>query len=248
MFQVNAINSLGTYILVDNMSNIELSCPEPEADAGENMVLTCDNFTTLSANAPTNDPIGGIMTGSWSILSGYAEFSSLTDPNANITNIQPGENIFEWTVSDACNSNSSEVIITFQNTTSTIQNISNYNGFNTSCEGINDGYIEITAVGGYPPYSFNWSGPNSFYDTNQDIFNLAPGTYNLTKAFIKNMVKNKNGRIINISSVSGLMGNAGQVNYSSSKAALNGFTKSLAKEIGSRNITCLLYTSPSPRD
>jgi 3-oxoacyl-[acyl-carrier protein] reductase len=63
------------------------------------------------------------------------------------------------------------------------------------------------------------------------------GTYNLTKAFIKNMVKNKNGRIINISSVSGLMGNAGQVNYSSSKAALNGFTKSLAKEVGSRNIT-----------
>ena len=63
------------------------------------------------------------------------------------------------------------------------------------------------------------------------------GTYNLTKAFIKNMVKNKNGRIINISSVSGLMGNAGQVNYSSSKASLNGFTKSLAKEVGSRNIT-----------
>ena len=63
------------------------------------------------------------------------------------------------------------------------------------------------------------------------------GTYNLTKAFIKNMVKNKNERIINISSVSGLMGNAGQVNYSSSKAALNGFTKSLAKEVGSRNIT-----------
>ncbi len=63
------------------------------------------------------------------------------------------------------------------------------------------------------------------------------GTYNLTKIFIKNMIKNKNGRIINISSVSGLMGNPGQVNYSSSKAALNGFTKSLAKEIGSRNIT-----------
>ena len=63
------------------------------------------------------------------------------------------------------------------------------------------------------------------------------GTYNLTKIFIKNMIKNKNGRIINISSVSGLMGNPGQVNYSSSKSALNGFTKSLAKEIGSRNIT-----------
>ncbi len=63
------------------------------------------------------------------------------------------------------------------------------------------------------------------------------GTYNLTKIFIKNMIKNKNGRIINISSVAGLMGNPGQVNYASSKSALNGFTKSLAKEIGSRNIT-----------
>ena len=51
------------------------------------------------------------------------------------------------------------------------------------------------------------------------------------------MIKNKNGRIINISSVSGLMGNPGQVNYASSKAALSGFTKSLAKEVGSRNIT-----------
>ena len=63
------------------------------------------------------------------------------------------------------------------------------------------------------------------------------GTFNLSKVFIKNMIKNKFGRIINISSISGLMGNPGQVNYSSSKAALNGFTKSLAKEVGSRNIT-----------
>jgi 3-oxoacyl-[acyl-carrier protein] reductase len=63
------------------------------------------------------------------------------------------------------------------------------------------------------------------------------GTFNITKMFIKQMVKNRSGKIINISSVSGLMGNAGQVNYSSSKAALSGFTKSLAKEVGSRNIT-----------
>ena len=63
------------------------------------------------------------------------------------------------------------------------------------------------------------------------------GTFNLTKIFLKNMIKNKFGRIINVSSISGLMGNPGQVNYSSSKAALNGFTKSLAKEVGSRNIT-----------
>ena len=62
------------------------------------------------------------------------------------------------------------------------------------------------------------------------------GTFNITKLFIKDMVKNRYGYIINISSISGLMGNPGQVNYSSSKAALGGFTKSLAKELGSRNI------------
>ena len=61
--------------------------------------------------------------------------------------------------------------------------------------------------------------------------------FNITKLFIKSMVKDRYGKIINISSVAGLMGNPGQVNYSSSKAALNGFTKSLAKELGSRNIT-----------
>jgi len=63
------------------------------------------------------------------------------------------------------------------------------------------------------------------------------GVFNITKAFIKHLVKSKSGRVINISSVSGLMGNPGQVNYSSAKAALGGFTKSLAKEVGSRNIT-----------
>ena len=63
------------------------------------------------------------------------------------------------------------------------------------------------------------------------------GTFNLTKALIKGMIKNRHGRIINISSVSGLMGNPGQVNYSSAKAGISGFTKSLAKEVGSRGIT-----------
>ena len=68
------------------------------------------------------------------------------------------------------------------------------------------------------------------------------GTYRLTKIFLKDMIKNKWGRIINIGSVSGLMGNPGQTNYSSSKAALEGFTRSLAKEIGSRNITVNLVS------
>ena len=61
--------------------------------------------------------------------------------------------------------------------------------------------------------------------------------FNITKVFVKSMVKAREGRVINISSVAGLMGNPGQVNYSSSKAAIGGFTKSLAKELASRNIT-----------
>ena len=68
------------------------------------------------------------------------------------------------------------------------------------------------------------------------------GTYRLTKIFLKDMIKNKWGRIINIGSVSGLMGNPGQTNYASSKAALEGFTRSLAKEIGPRNITVNLVS------
>lgn len=62
------------------------------------------------------------------------------------------------------------------------------------------------------------------------------GTFNITKNVAPYMMKAHNGRIINISSVVGLSGNAGQSNYSASKAGIIGFTKSLAKELGSRNI------------
>jgi len=61
--------------------------------------------------------------------------------------------------------------------------------------------------------------------------------FNMSKLFIKSMVKERSGSIINISSVAGLMGNAGQVNYSASKAGLGGFTRALAKEVAARNIT-----------
>jgi 3-oxoacyl-[acyl-carrier protein] reductase len=74
-------------------------------------------------------------------------------------------------------------------------------------------------------------------DWNSVINTNLNGVFYLTKSLIKSMVKSKYGRIVNISSVAGLMGNAGQVNYASSKAALSGFTKSLAKELASRNIT-----------
>jgi 3-oxoacyl-[acyl-carrier protein] reductase len=61
--------------------------------------------------------------------------------------------------------------------------------------------------------------------------------YRLSKAVLRGMMKARHGRIINIGSVVGVSGNAGQTNYSAAKAALIGFTKSLAQEVGSRNIT-----------
>ncbi len=63
------------------------------------------------------------------------------------------------------------------------------------------------------------------------------GTYNMMKAATRPMMKARYGRIVNISSVVGIYGNAGQVNYSASKAGVIGMTKSLAKELGSRGIT-----------
>ncbi len=62
--------------------------------------------------------------------------------------------------------------------------------------------------------------------------------FNFTKAAMKSMMKTKGGSIINLSSVVGVGGNAGQANYSASKAGIIGFTKSVARELGSRNIRC----------
>ena len=74
------------------------------------------------------------------------------------------------------------------------------------------------------------------FDTVMDI-NIK-SVFNMTKAFLRPMLKARSGSIINMSSVVGVKGNAGQANYAASKAAINGFTKSIALELGSRGIRC----------
>jgi len=68
--------------------------------------------------------------------------------------------------------------------------------------------------------------------------NNLKSVFNLSKCVIKPMMKQRNGAIINMSSIVGMRGNAGQTNYAASKAGIIGFTKSLAQELGSRNIRC----------
>ena len=72
-----------------------------------------------------------------------------------------------------------------------------------------------------------------------DVINTnLTGVFNITKQVIRPMMKAKSGSIINMSSIIGITGNAGQASYAASKAGILGFTKSVAKELGSRNIRC----------
>ncbi len=70
------------------------------------------------------------------------------------------------------------------------------------------------------------------------MVNNLKSVFNLTKQAIRPMMKNRGGSIINMSSIVGITGNAGQANYAASKAGIIGFSKSMAKEMGSRNIRC----------
>ncbi len=81
---------------------------------------------------------------------------------------------------------------------------------------------------------FLWTSPE---DWNSVINTSLAGFYNVTRAVLKNMLTSRYGRIINIVSLSGLKGNAGQVNYSAAKGAVIAATKALAQEIGKRKIT-----------
>ena len=80
-------------------------------------------------------------------------------------------------------------------------------------------------------------------DWNAVINTNLTGIFNCTKVAAKYMMKKRSGKIINMSSVSGIMGNAGQTNYAAAKAGVIGFTKSLAREMASRGIHCKCSSS-----
>ncbi len=80
-------------------------------------------------------------------------------------------------------------------------------------------------------------------DWDQIMITNLKSVYNTCKAVIRAMMKSQGGKIINITSVVGLIGNAGQTNYAASKAGMIGFTKSLAKEVATRNI-CVNCIAP----
>lgn len=114
----------------------------------------------------------------------------------------------------------------------------------TNIEAVNNAIAEILEKYGKIDALVNNAGitrDGLFMRMNDENWNAVINTnlnsaYNVTSAVIKPMIKQRHGAIVNMSSIVGVYGNAGQANYAAAKAGLIGFTKSLAKELGSRNI------------
>lgn len=110
--------------------------------------------------------------------------------------------------------------------------------FGEALKGLPEGFAEIDIlVNNAGVTADNLLARMSLEDWERVIRVNLTGAFALTKEVIRGMMKRRWGRVINVSSVVGMMGNAGQANYAASKAGLIGFSKSLARELGSRNIT-----------
>ena len=135
-------------------------------------IISCQNNVILNGNELNNNE-----SGFWNILSGFGIIENLNEPNTIVSELSIGQNIFQWVVYDECNSDSSEVQVNYQIISSYITELSDFNGNNVSCNGFNDGYININVDGGFPPYEFEWIGPKQFNSNLQNIENLSQGVY-----------------------------------------------------------------------
>jgi len=114
--------------------------------------------------------------------------------------------------------------------------ISNFDNVKNTFEKITDEHIIDILINNAGITKDNLLIKMSKDDWNNVINTNLTGYFNCSKSIIKQMIKQKYGKIINISSIIGIQGNSGQVNYAASKAGIIGFTKALSKEVGSRNI------------
>ena len=157
-----------------------------------------DLDTFIECNGEENGSLGVIIEGgtpidddNWPFPYYYATWLNLDDSSSatfsfdnqeiSIDTLGPGTYIVEVQDANGCSTQTDEIIITEADVLEiTDFSVSEFNGFNISCNGANDGEINVSVSGGISPYIFNWTGPNNFTSNNQNIQNLEPGTYSLT--------------------------------------------------------------------
>ena len=145
----------------------------------DELIITLDNYVDVTCFGFSDGAINTTISGgtpiyniNWTGPNGYtsnsADISGITDGNYNLSVLDNNNcpATLNVTIGQA-----GIVVSSFD--------LSSYSTFNISCNGYNDGIINSNTTGGSPPYNYNWSGPNSFTSTDEDIFNLYAGVYNV---------------------------------------------------------------------
>ena len=202
-FSLSTINSLyaGSYYLYIIDDNGCFSEMIYNIDQPDELIVNwneSDLDTFIECNGEENGSLGVIIEGgtpidddNWPFPYYYATWLNLDDSSSatfsfdnqeiSIDTLGPGTYIVEVQDANGCSTQTDEIIITEADVLEiTDFSVSEFNGFNISCNGANDGEINVSVSGGISPYIFNWTGPNNFTSNNQNIQNLEPGTYSLT--------------------------------------------------------------------
>ncbi|MBH76446.1 MAG: hypothetical protein CMP68_04860, partial [Flavobacteriales bacterium] len=202
-FSLSTINSLyaGSYYLYIIDENGCFSEMIYNIDQPDELIVNwneSDLDTFIECNGEENGSLGVIIEGgtpvdddNWPFPYYYATWLNLDNSSSatfsfdnqeiSIDTLGPGTYIVEVQDANGCTTQTDEIIITEADVLEiTDFSVSEFNGFNISCNGTNDGEINVSVSGGISPYIFNWTGPNNFTSNNQNIQNLEPGTYSLT--------------------------------------------------------------------